>query len=167
MYFDSWQETVRVALLGTLAYAALVLLLRMSGKRTLSKWNAFDFVVTIALGSTLATVLSSKQVSLLEGVEALALLILLQFVVSWLSVKVPWVRRLVKADPTCLYCKGRYVSDTLKRERVTEAEVRAAVRSAGIASMEDVEVVVLETDGSVSVLRRTESGGSSALIDVR
>ncbi len=167
MYFDSWQDILRVALLGTLTYIALILLLRISGKRTLSKWNAFDFVVTIALGSTLATVLLSEQVSLFEGVAALALLVLLQFVVSWLSLNVPWVRQLVKAQPSCLYGQGGYISHALKRERVTEAEVRAAVRGAGLASMEDVEAVVLETDGSVSVLRRTGSGGSSALIDVR
>ena len=71
MLFDSWAGLGRVLLVGTLAYVALVLLLRISGKRTLSKLNAFDLVVTVALGSTLATVLLSKTVALAEGVLAI------------------------------------------------------------------------------------------------
>ena len=82
-------DLVRVVIVGTLAYAALVALLRISGKRTRTKLNAFDLVVTIALGSTLATVLLSNQVSLAEGITALALLIALQFVITWLSVRSP------------------------------------------------------------------------------
>jgi uncharacterized membrane protein YcaP (DUF421 family) len=70
MFFDSWTGMLRVVVVGTLAYAALVLLLRATGKRTLSKMNAFDLVVTVALGSTLATVLLSKDIALAEGVVA-------------------------------------------------------------------------------------------------
>jgi uncharacterized membrane protein YcaP (DUF421 family) len=75
MLFDSWAGLGRVLVVGTLAYVALVLLLRISGKRTLTKLNAFDLVVTVALGSTLATVLLSKSVALAEGALALCLLI--------------------------------------------------------------------------------------------
>ena len=67
MFFDGWMTLGRTALIGTLAYLALVLLLRVSGKRTLSQMNAFDFIVTVALGSTLATVLLSSSVSLARG----------------------------------------------------------------------------------------------------
>jgi uncharacterized membrane protein YcaP (DUF421 family) len=87
MLFQSWTGLGRVLLVGTLAYAALVLLLRISGKRTLSKLNAFDLVVTVALGSTLATVLLSKSVALAEGVLALCLLVSLQYAIAWLSVR--------------------------------------------------------------------------------
>ena len=64
MLFDSWVGLGRVIVAGILAYAGLILLLRISGKRTLSKMNAFDLVVTVALGSTLATVLLSRSVAL-------------------------------------------------------------------------------------------------------
>ena len=87
---------------GVLAYVALVFLLRISGKRTLSKMNAFDFVVTVALGSTLATILLSKDVPLAEGVLAFALLIALQYVIAWFSVRSRTVSRFVKAEPTLL-----------------------------------------------------------------
>src|SRR5688572_2573928 len=99
MFFDNWGELGRVALVGVCAYVALVFMLRISGNRTLSKLNAFDFVVTVALGSTLATVLLSKEVALAEGVLALGLLIALQFLVTWTSVRLPWFNQLVKSEP--------------------------------------------------------------------
>src|SRR3954447_26162453 len=85
---------------GPLAYVALVLLLRISGKRTLTKLNAFDLVITVALGSMLATILLNKSVLLGEGVLGLAVLIALQFVITWTSVRYPWVQGVVKAEPT-------------------------------------------------------------------
>jgi uncharacterized membrane protein YcaP (DUF421 family) len=106
MYFEDWQGLVRVLVVGAAAYVALIFLLRISGKRTLSKMNAFDFVVTVALGSTLATVLLSKQVPLAEGVLALGLLIFLQFIITWLSVRSPAVSSLIKAEPRLLFFKG-------------------------------------------------------------
>ena len=166
MLFDNPAGLLRVAVVGTLAYVAIVLILRISGKRTLSKWNAFDFVVTIALGSTLATVLLSKQVAAAEGVLALALLVGLQFLISWLAVRSRFVRRVIKSRPAYLYRDGQYVEQRLASERVTQAEVRAAVRQQGLGSMSEVEAVVLETDGSVSIVRRSAAGDQSALQDV-
>ena len=83
MWFDSWSDIIRILAVGTAAYLALVVLLRLSGKRTLAKLNAFDWVVSVALGSTLATVLLSSDVSWSEGAVALVLLAALQFVVAW------------------------------------------------------------------------------------
>ena len=83
-FFDSWQSLVHTLMSGVLAYALVVVLLRTSGKRTLSKLNAFDLVVTVALGSTLASVMTSDQLPLVNGLLALTLLIALQFIVAWL-----------------------------------------------------------------------------------
>lgn len=166
MFFDSWFGLIRVICVGVLAYLALILWLRLSGKRTLAKWNAFDFVVTVALGSTLATVLLSGDVALAEGVLALALLIGLQFAITWLSVRFDAVRRVAKSEPTLLLYRGRYMRDAMKHQRVTDSEVRAAVRSRGIAAVEEVEAVVLETDGTFSIIQRSQSGSRSALVDV-
>jgi uncharacterized membrane protein YcaP (DUF421 family) len=107
LLFDSGAGLRRVLLVGTLAYVALVFLLRISGKRTLTKLNAFDLVVTVALGSTLATVLSNS-VALVEGVLALGLLIFLQYAIAWLSVRSPGFQRLIKAEPTLLLHLGRF-----------------------------------------------------------
>ncbi|CAN5690430.1 DUF421 domain-containing protein [soil metagenome] len=166
VFFDNWFGVFRVVIVGGLAYAALILVLRVSGKRTLSKWNAFDFVVTIALGSTLATVLLSKDVRLAEGLTAFALLVGLQFVITWLSVRYPGADNIIKSSPTLLLKRGEFIDDKMRQTRVSESEVLAAVRASGSASLADVEAVVLETDGSFSVVRSAEGRDTDALRDV-
>lgn len=153
IFFDTWSSLGRVFLVGGLAYAALVLMLRISGKRTLSKMNAFDLIVTIALGSTLATVLLNRSVPLAEGIAALALLVALQFAITWVSARSDTVKRMVKAEPTVLLSHGHAVGDALLRERLTFDEVEAAVRQAGYSAVNDTITVVLETDGSLSILQ--------------
>lgn len=152
MFFDDFYGLLRVLIVGSAAYAALILLLRVSGKRTLSKMNAFDFVVTVALGSTLATVLLSKDVALLEGIAAFALLVVLQYAVTWASVRSKRVRNWVKSEPTLLFHNSTYVDSALRRERVTPDEVHATLRSHGFSDGKNVSVV-LETDGSFSVVQ--------------
>jgi uncharacterized membrane protein YcaP (DUF421 family) len=134
-FFESWRGLLRVLLVGTAAYIALIVMLRASGKRTLSKMNAFDLIVTVALGSTLATVLLSRSVPLAEGVLALALLIYLQYAITWASVRSDRVKRLVKSEPTLLVHKGEYLDAALVRQRVTRDEVEAALRQSGQRTM--------------------------------
>jgi uncharacterized membrane protein YcaP (DUF421 family) len=166
MLFDTWDALIRIVVVGVLAYVGLVLFLRVSGKRTLSKMNAFDLVVTVALGSTLATVLLSKTVALAEGVLAFAVLILLQFVVTWVSVRSPMVRRLVKNEPRLLLYDGRFLQDAMQSERISESEVLAAVRERGMGDLQKVGAAVLETDGNVTVISRSALGSASALKSV-
>ena len=151
MFFDSWSDLLRVVIVGTTAYLALVALLRVSGKRTLAKLNAFDLVVTVALGSTLATVLLSSDVALSEGVTALALLVGLQWAVAFASRRSRRVERLVKSEPALVYRDG-FLPEAMKRERVTADELRQAARSDGHADLDAVRAIVLENDGSLSVL---------------
>ncbi len=161
--FDNWSSLLRTLLVGGLSYVLLILFLRLSGKRTLSKLNAFDLVVTVALGSTLATILLSKDVSLAQGTLAFALLVGMQFVVTWSSVRVRWLRRLVTGEPTLLLYRGQVLEDRLRRARLTRAEIQAAVRAVGIADLCEVQAVVLETDGSLSVVRGGEPAAESSL----
>ena len=153
MFFDSWAGLGRVLMVGTIAYVALVTILRISGKRTLTKLNAFDLVVTVALGSTLATVLLSKSVALAEGVLAMALLVSCQFAIAWLSVRSPGFQALVKSEPTLLMRRGQFLEGSLRSQRITREEVLAALRSEGIADASEAEAVILETDGSIAVVK--------------
>ncbi len=166
MFFSGWESLLRTLVVGVLAYVVLVVFLRVSGNRTLSKMNAFDMVVTVALGSTLATVLLTKDVALADGALAFALLIVLQFIVTWSSVRTRWVRRLVTGEPVMLLYRGEVVPAVLRRTRVTEAEVRAAIRAAGLDSLGAVHAVVLETDGSFSIVRAGDGDGDSSLAGV-
>jgi len=166
MFFDGWAGIARVVAVGILAYIGLVAMLRVSGKRTLSKLNAFDLIVTVALGSTLATILLSNDVALVEGLTAFALLIGMQLTITWLSVRSQTVRRFVKAEPSLLLHRGELLRGAMHRERVTEAEVLAAVRAQGVPSLEQLEAVVLETDGSFAAVRRATVDEPSALASV-
>ncbi len=159
MFFESWTSLLRVVVVGTLAYVALVALLRASGKRTLAKLNAFDLVVTVALGSTLATVLLNKSVALAEGLVAFMLLAGLQYLVAFLSVRSARFDALVKSEPTLLLHHGRFLERSMRGQRVTREEVVSALRSSGIAGPEDAAAVVLETDGSLSVIPASAAGG--------
>lgn len=168
MFYDP--DGLRHAVIvGSLAYIALILILRLSGKRTLSKWNAFDFVVTVAFGSVLATTVMSTDASLSQGVLGLGLLVGWQFLLTWLSVHVTAIQRLIKGEPALLLYHGEFRQKTMRQERVTEGEIRAAVRSNGMADLEDVAAVVLETDGTFSVIKKVGDNNRrhSALQDVR
>lgn len=166
MFFNDWHDILRVIIIGTLGYIALIALLRVSGKRTLSKMNMFDFVVTVALGSTFASLILSKNVALAEGVVALGLLILLQYVVAWLSVQSTRFRQMVKGEPTLLFYKGHYLHDSMRAERIAIEEIRFAARAQGLSDMREVAAIVLETDGTFSVVPDLHADGAGSLEDV-
>jgi len=157
IFFDSWESIIRTVVITILAYALLIILLRVSGKRTLFKMNAFDFIVTIALGSTLATVMLSKDVALADGVLAFFLLIMLQYAITFFSARNQTVNELVKATPSLLVYKGRIIKKVMLKERIAEDEIYAIVRSNGLSSINEAGAIVLETDGSLTLIKEVKS----------
>jgi uncharacterized membrane protein YcaP (DUF421 family) len=154
-------------IIGSLAYFFFFGMLRLSGKRTLSQWNAFDFVVTVAFGAILAKTIMPQQTTLLQGAIVLGLLVVWQVILAWLSVRVPMFQRVVKGTPRLLLWQGKFQESALRAERVTPAEIRAAIRSKGITEVEQVGAVVLETDGTFTVMPTVnEHAHNSALTDV-
>jgi uncharacterized membrane protein YcaP (DUF421 family) len=154
MFYSGFEGIWRTLVVGACAYAALVGVLRITGKRTLSKMNAFDLVVTVALGSTLATILLSKEVALAEGVAAFLLLAGAQYAVTTASIRSARFRRWIKAEPRALLRDGTMIDEAMRAERVTRDEVEAAIRAAGHADPAGIALVMLETDGSMSVVPR-------------
>lgn len=159
MFFDTWSGLLRVVVVGPLAYLALILFLRISGKRTLTKLNAFDLVVTVALGSTLSSIILSKSVALLEGILALATLIALQYLITWSSVRSSRVQAMIKAEPTLLAHEGELIEGAMRRQRMTRDDVLSALRSEGLDDLSQAAAVVLETDGSISVIKSVSDQG--------
>jgi uncharacterized membrane protein YcaP (DUF421 family) len=166
MLFSDWDSLRRVIVVGTLAYIALVLFLRISGKRTLTKLNAFDLVVTVALGSTLSAVLLNKSISLAEGAVAFALLISLQYAITWISVRWQPFESAIKSEPSLLLNRGQFLEQAMRAQRITRTEILSAIRAKGSANTDDIAAVVLETDGSLSVIPE-ETSGADALKQVR
>ncbi len=159
MFEITLDSFIRIITVGFLAYVGLVIFLRISGKRTLTKLNAFDFVVTVALGSTLATILLNSSVSLLEGMTAFALLIFLQYVITLLSVHSSRFNDIIKSEPRLLFLDGQFLRSAMKKERIKEIEILQVIRNSGFGSTEKVKAVVLETDGSLSVIS-SETGNA-------
>ncbi|GAB5377633.1 MAG: DUF421 domain-containing protein [Acuticoccus sp.] len=154
---------MRVIVCAVAGYAALVVLLRISGKRTLSDMNAFDFVVTVALGSILATTILNSTVALAEGIAALVTLVALQALVALLAARSRAVRKAVKSEPTLLVRHGTLLVDAVRAARLSEAEILAAIRASGEADLAGVAAVVLETNGDLSVIPQRADRAGAAL----
>lgn len=166
-FFSNWQSVLRTVIITILAYASLIILLRSFGKRSLSKMNAFDFIVTVALGSTLATVALNKSVPLLEGVLAFFLLLFLQYVITWLSVRFKAVKNLVTSTPALLYYRGQQLHQVMKQERITLEELHAKLREKGFSHFNDVEAIVLETTGELTIINKLKDGSAATLQHVK
>lgn len=154
MFFRNPQGIVRTLIVGALAYIALVLFLRISGKRTLAKLNAFDLVVTVALGSTLSAILLQESIALAEGLVALALLIGAQYLVTYTSVRSTRFAGVVRSEPALLVKDGQILESAMRRERITHDEALSAVRANGGSGLSEVAFLVLESDGTISVKLR-------------
>lgn len=157
MFFQNWSGIVRTLVVGTMAYVALVLALRVSGNRTLAKLNAFDLIVTVALGSVLASILLSEGVALAEGVVAFVLLIGLQYLVAYLSVRSRGFAQTVRSEPALIARDGEPLPQAMHRARVTRAELDSVLRNQGFDDVSQVASVVLESDGSFSVVGQSKT----------
>lgn len=152
IFFESWSSLGRTFIITILAYFGMIFLLRTSGKRTLSKMNAFDFVITIGLGSSLATVALNKNVPLADGILVFLMLIYLQFSITWLSVRKKSVKQAVTNRPTLLLYKGEFIDDVLKRQRITVEEIHLIARRKGFNNLNEIDAIILETTGDITVI---------------
>lgn len=157
IFFKSWESLLRVLVTVIFAYPGLILLLRIYGKRSLSKLNMFDFIITVAFGSTLASVVIQENVTIIDGLVTFALLLTAQYIVTKTSLKSEWMNNIIKSDPTIIFYEGKFVDEAMEAERVSEDEILASIRQQGIACLNDVHAVVLETNGELSVLKAQEN----------
>jgi uncharacterized membrane protein YcaP (DUF421 family) len=128
--------------------------------------NAFDLIITVSFGSSLATILLSNSVSLIEGVLVFILLITFQYAVALISVKIPGAGKYIKAEPRFLFRNGEVFSDALKQERIRRDELLQAIRNQGFKSLDQVDSVILETNGSFSIVKKASDQNWSALENV-
>lgn len=163
MWFDDWESLLQIVIKAVVGFAALVFLLRLVGKRSVAKLNAFDLVLVFTVGSILATTILNTQTTLSEGLLALAMLVALQWLTAWLATRSQGFRSLIKSEPTLLAYDGKLLHDNMKRERIAEVELLAALRQQGIHDVADVKAVVLETEGEISVLKPQEGDPAASL----
>lgn len=157
LWFNGWQPLLRIIVVGICSYIALIVLLRSAGKRTLSRMNAYDMVITMALGSILGKVLLSPELSISESVMAMFLLVGLQYSMSEAMCRFRWVRKIISARPSILYHDGDYNRTAMRRERVDKDEVEAAMHEKCIGDITAVDLVILENNGELSVLPKRKT----------
>lgn len=136
-------------------YIALVILTRISGKRSFSKMSSFDFAMTVSIGSILATVIVSKSVSLQYGIIGLVIIYSLQMAVAAARHWKP-IRNLADNKPTLLMQNGQLIAANLKKCKVTESDVKAKLREANVIQLSEVKAVVFESTGDISVLHGSD-----------
>lgn len=163
--YDGWEPIARIVVVGTLGYVALVLLLRASGKRTLTQMSSFDFVITVAIGASFGRVLTARPIPLAEAVTAFALLIGLQLLVSTAHVRSSRFAALLRAEPALIAYRGELRTSSMRRHGLTEDEVLTAVRRNGHASVRQVGAVVLEPDGTLSVIEDLGGDGLPGVVE--
>jgi uncharacterized membrane protein YcaP (DUF421 family) len=156
MFFSNFDGIQRIVMIAVFSYASLVIFLRVSGKRTLSKLNAFDLVITMAMGTILATTILNSKVTWVKGTTAFLVLIALQYLVAKLTVRLPWFEKIIKSEPQVLFKEGEFKEEAMVRERVPKSAILQAMRSQGLGSMKQVKEVFLESDGSISVIKQYE-----------
>lgn len=166
MFFGTVTDILRVAITAIALYFLLILILRVSGKRTLSSMNTFDFIITVAIGTTLTSTILDRTIALTDGLTAFIVLIGLQFLISWVSSRSKRFSRLVKAKPKLLCYRGELLYDALKQERIVESEIMQSLRSNGYSSLKDADAVVLETNGNISVIGKLNKHEKSTLKDI-
>ncbi len=162
LFFDSWEGIYHVAVCAALSYVVLFIFIRISGKRSLSKLNAFDFVVTVTLGSTLSAMIL-KQVPLAEGALALVIIISLQYLLAWLAMRSKTGEKIINSEPVLLFYDGVFLREAMKKEVITESEIYAEMRANRLEQVSEVRAVVLELNGQITVVKKSAGEGPTSV----
>ena len=163
VWFRSWEGILRVAVTAAAIYVLVVVALRVIGARALAKMSAYDLIVSIALGSLVAAVPMSTSLTVADGITAIVTCLALQELTRFLQARYRTAHHLVRERPHLLVWDGKLLEDRLSKLDTSADEIRAAVRQAGLLSLDDAQAVVLENDGAWSVMRRGDPPDLSAL----
>lgn len=164
LFWDGWEPVVHSLVMVVCGFVALVLILRVSGPRTMAKMTPLDFIVAVTIGSAFGRTLTATSVPLAQTVLVLALLVTLQWIFSAARARSARIRSLLDTAPVLLYYRGEMQHRALQRHRLLEEDVHTAARQSGKGSLEDVAAVILQQDGTLGAIGRDDLGDSSSLL---
>ena len=167
MFDLNWMEIGRILVLGVMAYIILIIMLRVAGKRSLAQLNAFDLVITVSIGSVFSTIMLDNKVSIFDGMAALFVLVALQWLFSFSIKKSDTFDTIVSADPALLFYNGTFFYKTMEKERIRKDEVIQSVRMEGNLTMDEVQVVILEANGELSILPKSEHTQEDTITNIK
>jgi len=134
-----------------LIYAALLVALRLFGKREVGQFTLFDLVFILLVANALQPAITGPDTSLGGGFILIVTLVALNYLVGKLD-NLPRFHRLFTPAPAVVMRDGKYLTDVMRREGVDQEEVEMAIREHGIADAKEVQLAVLEADGTISVV---------------
>ena len=137
-------------------YIALITLTRLFGVRSFSKMSGFDFAVTVAIGSVIGATVAAPSPPLLNGALALAFLFCVQMGVAAMRVRSPKLMSLIDNSPRLIMAGRETAPEQMRKAKITEDDLRAKLREANVLDYDQVEAVIAETTGDISVLHRSE-----------
>lgn len=153
---DSLAPLYTVPLSAAVLYVVLLIATRWMGLRSFARFSSFDFALTVAIGSVIASVIVSSDITLLHGVLGIASLFALQFVVGTLRLRRAVVQRAVDNRPLLLMDRDRIYDAHLREAQVTRDDLRSRIRQANVLRRSDIRAVIMETTGEVSILHAPE-----------
>ena len=156
MLFHSWSALGRVVVVTVVVFALVVVLLRIVGQQALAKMSGYDVVVTVTLGSILASAMVTRSVTVSEAATALVTLIALQETVRWFQSRWLPAHHAVREAPIVVLWDGKLLDDVMTDHNISGDEIRAVVRRAGWSSMGEMQLIALENDGEWSIVPRRE-----------
>lgn len=136
----------------TVIYIAMILGLRLLGKRELGQLSIYDLVLIIVISNAVQNAMVGNDNSLVGGLVAAVTLLILNRIFTWFMVQSDTVRNWMEGEPTLIVRDGKLIKSHMQREGVTTAHVMAAMREHGIDQLDQVQMAVLEVDGSISIV---------------
>jgi len=149
----------------TLLFFVMYLLLRLLGKRELSQVTPFELVLLIVMGDLVQQGITHNDFSMTGATIAISTIAFWSLALSWLSYLSPRAERLLEGVPRVLVRNGNIVAANMRRDRITRAELEIEMRLAGIAHIGDVAWGILEPNGKISFIGRTDDSSSSQADD--
>ena len=144
----AWNIIARTAFI----YFAILVGLRLAGKREIGQMTVFDLVLLLLIANAVQNAMVGPDTSLVGGVMAAGVLLALNALVARLRLRWSRLRRLIEGSPTLLVLHGEVIPDHLRREGLDQETLEVAIREHGVADLSEVEMAVLEIDGSISVV---------------
>ncbi len=147
----SFQSALMVILSTVGIYVTLILFTRMAGVRTFSKMSSFDFAITVAIGSLIASTILTESPPLFQSIVAMGTLFIIQMVIAMLR-ETSFVRNLVDNKPILLMRGSEMLEPNMRKAQVTRDDLLGKLREANVTQFSQIKAVVMETTGDISVL---------------
>lgn len=154
LFFDDIEKLGRIILTTVMVYLLIVIATKVSGKRSTSQLNNFDWIVTVMIGSLGASIVLLREIPLIEGATSIITLYLLQYLVTKYASISPQFSDFILAEPRIIFYQGQFLPEAMRAERLTRQELEGAMRSKGIHNFNDVEAIIFESNAKLTVIKK-------------